>query len=361
MLSTAKQSHILRTTARVQAFQQISAQHTVLNQCLQGLWERPDIRMSLWALDAQPVYWSRQDKYLQTPDTLILLPQTTGKQLLGIALGSSHQSGLTPLEHAILHRLCQQLSRQANLPLGQAPANLTVPVWMTYWLITSQEGYLGQLCIVWPKALAKQLPLPNSPTLQADELPWFQGMAISARIQAGQTYLPLASLPLLEPGDVLVLDQSQINTLVLHTPEGPLRFNTAMSNHVPKYPAMASSTDQPDWNHLMVELTAEFDPFLLPLGEVRAMSEGLLVELDDLAHNTITIHSQGTHLAKGKLVVVGDKFAVRIDRVLGQPMAEATASSPQTTQHTEPTASDDTDEEASLDELFKDEEEQDEW
>jgi flagellar motor switch/type III secretory pathway protein FliN len=306
---------------RVRAFDQLARLSPALSQCWQTLWEKPDLRLDLWAIDNQPLYWARQDRYLQTPDTLVLMPETLGSRLLGLTLGNSQRPGLTALEHDILHHACQTLSQQAKLPVGQSPAMLSAPSWSTYWLASTAEGFLGQLCIVWPKKLAQQLPWPDPPAVP-DPLPWLEGVMVQAKIHAGQTRLPLNSLPLLEPGDLLVLDNSQRDTLMIHTPEGYLRFATTMSQHLPQYPALSdpggADPTPPDWNHLMVELTAEFEPFQLPLGEVRAMSEGLLVELDDLAHNQLTIHSQGTRIAQGRLVVVGDRFAVRIDKVMGQ-------------------------------------------
>ena len=327
--------------------------------------------MVLWAVNSKPLYWAGQDRYLQTPDTLVLMPETMGFKLLSLTLGDSHRPGLTALEHTILHESCLTLSQQVNLPVGQPPHLLNLPSWTTYWLVSVAEGFLGQLCIVWPKNLLQHLPWPEPPPV-ADPLPWFDQVKVKATIQAGHTRLPLNSLPLLEPGDLLVLDDSQVDTLMIHTPEGYLRFATTMSQHLPQYPEVSGPTGQsgtPDWNHLMVELTAEFEPFQLPLGEVRAMSEGLLVELDDLAHNLLTIHSQGTRIAQGRLVVVGDRFAVLIEKVMGQP-DNASAGSPQSAaSSSEPEQDDENDyappgepdDEALNEADFDDEEEQEKW
>ena len=69
------------------------------------------------------------------------------------------------------------------------------------------------------------------------------------------------------------------------------------------------------WDNLMIDVSAEFDPVKLPLKQLRQMSEGLVVELGDLTRNRIHLVVEGKSLATGELVIVGDKFGVRVHQV----------------------------------------------
>lgn len=54
------------------------------------------------------------------------------------------------------------------------------------------------------------------------------------------------------------------------------------------------------------------------------MTEGLIVEVGDLTANRIRLHVEGKTVAVGELVIVGDRFGVRISRV-GEETLEAPA------------------------------------
>jgi flagellar motor switch protein FliN/FliY len=72
------------------------------------------------------------------------------------------------------------------------------------------------------------------------------------------------------------------------------------------------------WDKLHVDVHAEFPPMRIPLKELRHMNEGLLVEVGDLLQHDIKLISNGSIIALGQLVVVGDKFGVLITQVPNQ-------------------------------------------
>jgi hypothetical protein len=66
------------------------------------------------------------------------------------------------------------------------------------------------------------------------------------------------------------------------------------------------------WDNLQVEVTATFNPIKLPLKQVKEMEQGLVVEVGDLMDNRVSIEVEGHPVAFGELLVLGDKFGVRI-------------------------------------------------
>jgi flagellar motor switch/type III secretory pathway protein FliN len=86
------------------------------------------------------------------------------------------------------------------------------------------------------------------------------------------------------------------------------------------------SAKQSLWDNLMIEVDASFEPIKLPLKQLKQMTEGLVIEMGDLVHNRIALQVEGKTLAWGELLIVGDKFAVRINQVATNPGAEEAAS-----------------------------------
>ncbi len=66
------------------------------------------------------------------------------------------------------------------------------------------------------------------------------------------------------------------------------------------------------WDNLEVEVTAAFSPIKLPLKQIKEMEQGLVVEVGDLMDNRVILEVEGHPVAWGELLVLGDKFGVRI-------------------------------------------------
>jgi len=72
------------------------------------------------------------------------------------------------------------------------------------------------------------------------------------------------------------------------------------------------------WDSLKVDVHAEFAPAKIPVGHLKQMSEGLIVEVADLLKNQVQLVVNGSVLAHGQLVIVGDKFGVLLTKVVGK-------------------------------------------
>ena len=63
---------------------------------------------------------------------------------------------------------------------------------------------------------------------------------------------------------------------------------------------------------IKVGVTAELGRINLPIGEVLKLSVGSVLELDRLVSEPVELFVQGRRLARGEVVVVDDRFAIRI-------------------------------------------------
>lgn len=65
-------------------------------------------------------------------------------------------------------------------------------------------------------------------------------------------------------------------------------------------------------------VTVELGRVRLPLREVLRLQEGSVLELDRLAGAPVDVLANGTPVARGDVVVVGDELGVRISELLGR-------------------------------------------
>ena len=69
------------------------------------------------------------------------------------------------------------------------------------------------------------------------------------------------------------------------------------------------------WDSIQVDMSAEFDKVKLTLGELKSIEEGLIVDLCSVYDNKISLKVGGKLVADGELVIINDRFGVRIESV----------------------------------------------
>lgn len=65
-----------------------------------------------------------------------------------------------------------------------------------------------------------------------------------------------------------------------------------------------------------VELSVEIGRARLPIGQVLRLAQGSIVELDVLAGEPLNVYVNGILIAQGEVVVVNDKFGIRLTDVI---------------------------------------------
>ena len=69
------------------------------------------------------------------------------------------------------------------------------------------------------------------------------------------------------------------------------------------------------WDSIQVDMTAEFDKVKVTLGDLKSIEEGLIVDLCSVYDNKVALKVSGKTVASGELVIINDRFGVRIDKV----------------------------------------------
>ena len=96
---------------------------------------------------------------------------------------------------------------------------------------------------------------------------------------------------------------------------------TAAHVDLPDLTAGAGLGEPADLNLLsdvQLTVTVELGRIRLPLRDLLRLQEGTVLELDRLAGAPVDVLANGTVVARGDVVVVGDELGVRISDLLGR-------------------------------------------
>ena len=90
------------------------------------------------------------------------------------------------------------------------------------------------------------------------------------------------------------------------------------------------------WDDIQIEINAEFEKVKMTIGELKQISQGQVVDLGSIFDNEISLFVEDRKVAKGELIIINDRYAVRLNEVLSNatqapPLAQTqTQAKPQT-------------------------------
>jgi flagellar motor switch/type III secretory pathway protein FliN len=335
-------------------------------QVLQQFWGLP-VRVVFFGVSARMHYFWRTDDFhvsqlmlgdetssaQEPPTALLRLSDTACSALLSQALGprSAPQkqfsfAQLSSLEATVLNEFSRDVLSVCMKDLIRKPGR-TVSAEQVHliWLVDALNGpeqdgnaakqplrfkepvEIGKIILSLPANAVRTDAISLLPSPEVPDL-FFYHVLAEAKLYLGSTRMTLADLNQLEPGDMVVLEDSNHTRLALVDPQSGERL--FFSTEIPYDPSLtipytqefadmetqhAVSARQNLWDNLMIEVNAEFEPIKLPLKQLKQMSEGLVVEIGDVTHNKICLQVEGKVLAWGELIIVGDKFGIRVNRV----------------------------------------------
>ena len=73
------------------------------------------------------------------------------------------------------------------------------------------------------------------------------------------------------------------------------------------------------WDSIQVEMGAEFDKVKISLGELKNIEQGLVVDIGSVYQNNITLKVEEKTIAIGELVIVNDRYGVKINKIFAEP------------------------------------------
>jgi flagellar motor switch/type III secretory pathway protein FliN len=195
------------------------------------------------------------------------------------------------------------------------------------WLIESEEGEVGRISYGIPACLKpKKTMLEGKQVIDINKLA-NTGIRVPISLKVGSTRVPVNDVKSLDPGDLLVFEDSDISkfywhlgeiSLVLPESDHPVFLKGINNiNQLAKEMAKNPQTyDDDPLSSLPLELSAEFQKVLIPLKQVLELKSGGVLPLGPVLDSELVLTAQGKPVAKGELVIVGNQFGMRITELL---------------------------------------------
>jgi len=185
----------------------------------------------------------------------------------------------------------------------------------------------------------------NPKTLAEPENPLhdrtFSEALSEVNLHVGSTMFSVNDIKHISVGDIVVFENSNSREMTLVCDNILQKFNL---NPNPELiiPYDDNGGDEMDnnvsitnlWDSLQVEMSAEFDKIRISLGELKDIQEGLVVDISSVYNNKVSLKVGDKLIAKGELVIINDRYGVKISNVTaedimaGAPLSIADANAP---------------------------------
>lgn len=197
---------------------------------------------------------------------------------------------------------------------------------LTYYVKNESSDASAKFIISVPKDVLNPVSLEcKKPHYTDDD---FLKCMVNASFLVGTTSFPMADIKRLEPGDVVVLEKSNSSRMTLISDDLRQKFQIRPNpNIVEPYEKSVGSGMEDNmsnsnlWDSIQVDLSAEFEKIKVPLGDLKSIEEGLVVDLCSVYDNKVYLKVGEKVVATGGLVIINDRFGVRIEKLPEQNAA----------------------------------------
>lgn len=191
---------------------------------------------------------------------------------------------------------------------------------LTFFVKNIKENCSGKIIISIPTFLVSPALVEKQGEKFNDE--YFLNSLVEVKLKIGKTIFTVSDLKELDIEDIVVLEQSNIKNMYLYY------NNYTKDFRITPNPSLIISVDNSEgedmeesitsenlWDSIQVEMSAEFEKVKLPLGELKNIEQGLVVDVSSVYSNKITLKVEEKIIATGELVIVNDRYGVKIDKI----------------------------------------------
>lgn len=189
---------------------------------------------------------------------------------------------------------------------------------LTYFVKSEISDSAAKFIISVPKEIldAKELELDKNVFSDED----FLNCPVDVDLLVGTTSFPLSDIKKLDIGDIVLFDNSDSSEMTLLCENIIQKFRIKPNENIIEPYDMSGGDEMENtktnlWDSIQVDMSAEFDKVKVSLGELKKIEEGLVVDLCSVYDNKISLKVGGKLIASGELVIINDRFGVRIDDV----------------------------------------------
>lgn len=204
---------------------------------------------------------------------------------------------------------------------------------LTFFIRGKLDDSCGKVIVSLPQVLV--FP-PDKAPAQSYDVSNFNASEIPVNIKVGTTRFHLKDLKNLERDDIVVFENSNINTMRIRYKDYETDFKltpnpgivASIGNDDGGDIMEENSLNQNLWDTIQVEMGAEFDAVKITLGELKNIEAGLVVDLASIYDNKISLKVENKIIARGELVIINDRYGVKIEEVYAAgPDRQAVAAS----------------------------------
>lgn len=158
----------------------------------------------------------------------------------------------------------------------------------------------------------------------------FKNSEVEVNIKVGTTKFALKDLKSIEKEDIVVFENSSLQKMRVvyggYEKDFRLTPNPGLILQVDNNDGgdnmEENSLPQNLWDNIQVEMGAEFDKVKITLGELKNIEQGLVLDLSSVYGNKISLIVENKKIAKGELVIINDRYGVRIEEVYSSSPAQ---------------------------------------
>ena len=205
------------------------------------------------------------------------------------------------------------------------------PLHLTFYVKNDElvDSEAGKLIFSFPESILTGVELIENPEKALNVLRFTSG-STTADVFVGKSKISLEDLRNIEVEDIIILEKSNIHSMTLKCGE-KIKFKVnpdprlVINVNTEGGQETVSEVNSPMkdiWDSLQVDVNAEFQKIKITLGELRQITEGLVIDIAPIIDNNIHLHVEGKQVAQGELVIIGDKYGVKVTKVFQETKLE---------------------------------------
>ena len=150
----------------------------------------------------------------------------------------------------------------------------------------------------------------------------------TVKIQAGTSKITLEELKNLQEGDMVLLENSSSDKLILISGDFRKEFKikadsslilniegdneSEINENINNEVVMKNNL----WDDIQIEINAEFEKIKMTIGELKQITQGQVVDLGSVFDNEISLYVENKKVAVGELLIVDNRYAVKLNKII---------------------------------------------
>ena len=236
---------------------------------------------------------------------------------------------LTKLEFKILNNFCESVyKRLKEILISPNVAHISEKSETTvnFVYLVELKGDCSYIIISLPLDRLKFNPLEKKTNFKDED---FLTSYTTVKIKAGTSKITLEELKNLSVDDIVLLENSSATKLTLISGNFEKQFNIKADSSL----VLNIDEDIKDnniefdnevtmgnnlWDDIQIEINAEFEKVKMTIGELKQITQGQVVDLGSVFDNEISLYVEDKKVDIGELLVVNNRYAVKLNKIIVQ-------------------------------------------